>query len=132
MIVQTSTKKEANKKTKTNLDSQAQFDALLKDAVGSRLYDYMESGKKITDQVKAQVIRKCTDMLNSEYRIKGSRLGHINHAPENIQKAYNEAKELISNLTWTTDSVEYTISLLAKKVTTTEVVGNGDGVSVSK
>ena len=48
---------------------------------------------------------------------KGTRTGHINHAPENIQTAYNQAKKVIEGLTWSKDGQEYTISLLAKKVT---------------
>ena len=38
-----------------------------------------------------------------------------------IENKETDAKKLIENLTWTTNGVEYSISLLAKKVVTEKV-----------
>ena len=116
-IIATSTKNEVpTSKAKTSVN-QEQYDGFITTGVKSRLCDYYESGKKVTGQLKASITKKVTDLVASEYRVKGSRLGHINHAPVEIQATYNQAKELVAGLTWTTNDQEYVISLLAKKVT---------------
>ena len=117
-IIATSTKSEVNnQKPKTSV-SQEQFDEIVKLQLDSRLLGLMREGKKVTPQLETTLTKKVAMIVSSEYRVKGSRLGHINHAPVEIQEAYNKAKEIISNLTWTTNEIDYTISLLAKKVAT--------------
>ena len=64
---------------------------------------------------------KAVGIINEEMRVKGTRTGHINHAPESIQTKYNQAKELLEGCNWSTDGVEYTVNLIAKKVVTEKV-----------
>ena len=109
------TNSETNTKKKTSLD-QDQFNTMLNDAVGSRLYSLMREGKKVTTQLEASITKKVTDMIESEYRVKGTRSGHINHAPKPIQDIVAKCKEALTNCNWSTNGVEYTISILAKKV----------------
>ena len=67
---------------------------------------------------------KAVKMISSEMRVKGTRTGHINHAPESIQTKYNQAKEILADCFWTTDGVEYTCNLIAKKVVVAEAVAS--------
>jgi hypothetical protein len=64
---------------------------------------------------------KAVKMISSEMRVKGTRTGHINHAPESIQTKYNQAKELLADCTWSTDGTDYVVSLIAKKVVAEKV-----------
>tara|TARA_R110000824_G_scaffold117219_2_gene269084 strand:+ start:506 stop:850 length:345 start_codon:yes stop_codon:yes gene_type:complete len=64
---------------------------------------------------------KAVGIINEEMRVKGTRSGHINHAPEEIQTKYNQCKELLEDCTWSTDGIEYTVTLIAKKVVTEKV-----------
>ena len=61
---------------------------------------------------------KAVAIVGNEMRVKGTRTGHINHAPEGIQNKYNQAKELLADCTWTTDGVDYIAGCIAKKVAT--------------
>ena len=65
---------------------------------------------------------KAVKIVSQEMRVKGTRTGHINHAPEEIQSRYNKAKEMLDGCNWTTDGVEYTCNLIAKKVVVSEKV----------
>ena len=115
-IIATSIKSEVpTSKPKTSVTDE-QYDSFIRDGVKSRLFDYMEEGKKVTNQVREAVTKKVTALVSSEYRVKGSRSGHINHAPIETQKAYADAKAIIDGLTWTTNGIEYGVSLLAKKL----------------
>ena len=123
MLVQTSTTSKPNNllKKKTSI-SDEQFTEFVANSSKSRCFDYYEKeGKMPSDQMRKAIYKKCLDLVSSEYRVKGTRSGHINHAPVKIQDAYADAKKLIENLTWTTNGVEYSISLLAKKVVTEKV-----------
>ena len=64
---------------------------------------------------------KAVKMVSQEMRVKGTRAGHINHAPEEIQTKYNQAKELLEDCLWTTDGTDYVVSLIAKKVVTEKI-----------
>ena len=65
---------------------------------------------------------KAVKIISEEMRVKGTRTGHINHAPEEIQTKYYQAKELLEGCNWSTDGVEYTVNLIAKKVVVAETV----------
>ena len=47
---------------------------------------------------------------------KGSRSGHINKAPVEIQEKYNSLKADVDSLKFSADGVDYTCTLLCKKV----------------
>ena len=115
MIVNTSTKPENNTKKKTALQPE-QYTTMLTEAVNSRLYSLMREGKNVTPQLEATITKKVTAMIESEYRILGTRAGHINHAPKPIQDIVAKCKEALVNCSWSTNGEEYTISILAKKV----------------
>ena len=59
-------------------------------------------------------------MVGNEMRVKGTRSGHINHAPEDIQNKYNQAKELLADCLWVNDGVDYCAGVIAKKVAVKE------------
>ena len=64
---------------------------------------------------------KAVKIVSQEMRVKGTRAGHINHAPEEIQSKYNQCKEILDGCEWVTDGTPYIISLIAKKVVTEKV-----------
>ena len=71
----------------------------------------------VANKLRPQIVRE----LMQKYRVKGTRTGHINHAPPHIQTTYNQCKELLENCQWSNDGDDYTISLIAKKVVEKEV-----------
>ena len=116
-IIEVSTKSEIETKKKTSLDTQEQFDTMLKDAVNSRLIGYYESGKKVTDQVRNSVTKKCEAMLNSEYRVKYSRTSNISRAEQATQKLWGELKNRVENVTFVgNDGKTYIGSCMIKEV----------------
>lgn len=83
--------------------------------------------KGLIDISKSDVLGKklrptAIKLVSCDMRVKGTRTGHINHAPESIQNKYNQAKELLTDCNWTTDGIEYTVNLIAKKVVVAEKV----------
>ena len=97
MLVQTSTTSKPNNllKKKTSI-SDEQFTEFVANSSKSRCFDYYEKECKMpSDQMRKAIYKKCLDLVSSEYRVKGTRSGHINHAPVKIQDAYADAKKLI-------------------------------------
>ena len=83
--------------------------------------------KGLIDISKSDVLGKklrptAIKLVSCDMRVKGTRTGHNNHAPESIQNKYNQAKELLTDCNWTTDGIEYTVNLIAKKVVVAEKV----------
>tara|TARA_Y100000310_G_scaffold339816_1_gene433689 strand:- start:5401 stop:5778 length:378 start_codon:yes stop_codon:yes gene_type:complete len=122
MIVQTSTKSILKDTKKKTAISQEQFDSFVSNVSKGKCFDYFQKENKMpSEQAKKAIYKKAHSQVSSEYRVKGSRAGHINHAPVDIQNKYNQAKEILAGCNWSTDGIEYTCSLLAKKVVVTEV-----------
>ena len=74
-----------------------------------------------TDMLSKKLRPTAVKLVGSQMRVKGTRTGHINHAPESIQTKYNQAKELLTDCTWSTDGIDYVVSLIAKKVVAEKV-----------
>ena len=83
--------------------------------------------KGLIDISKSDVLGKklrptAVKLVGSQMRVKGTRTGHINHAPEEIQTKYNQAKEILEGCDWTFEGQDYTCNLIAKKVVVSEKV----------
>ena len=118
--VETVTKKDSNKPqliavTKDYFDSQVekQLDLLVYNEVKKDTSVLCNSGKLNALQTKLR--SKEIDIVSKELRVKGTRTGHINHAPAKIQASYNEVIEQVRSWKWVTDGVAYECTILAKK-----------------
>ena len=65
---------------------------------------------------KMFISKAVSNLAERGFLEKGVRGGHINHAPVEIQSAYEEAKKLIAGKSFSYDGCEYVISVLVKKV----------------
>lgn len=118
--VETVTKKDSNKPqliavTKDYFDSQVekQLDLLVYNEVKKDTSVLSNSGKLNALQTKLR--SKAIAIVSKELRVKGTRTGHINHAPAKIQASYNEVIEQVRSWKWVTDGVAYECTILAKK-----------------
>ena len=122
-----------NTKTKTNNlipVSKEYFDKQVSEKLDALIYKELRNNRDSkglinisnVDALAKKLSSKAIKMVSSELRVKGTRTGHINHAPEPIQTKYNQCRELLEDCTWTTDGVEYTVNLIAKKVVVAEKV----------
>tara|TARA_B100001250_G_scaffold387403_1_gene384749 strand:+ start:1334 stop:1702 length:369 start_codon:yes stop_codon:yes gene_type:complete len=112
-----------NKVTKIAVSSE-EFNNLVNKEVDSMALNFVMSDPSKTakrlssmDKTKAQLTPEAKSRISELYRVKGTRAGHINHAPDNVQTAYAEAtKVLADNNTWSKDGIDYAVSLIAKAV----------------
>ena len=118
--VETVTKKDSNKPqliavTKDYFDSQVekQLDLLVYNEVKKDTSVLSNSGKLNALQTKLR--SKAIAIVSKELRVKGTRTGHINHAPAKIQASYKEVIEQVRSWKWVTDGVAYECTILAKK-----------------
>ena len=105
--------------TKLVLNNKADYDAEVERELTSLIFAECKKDTKNLANITplANKLRnKAVKMVSCEMRVKGTRAGHINHAPESIQTKYNQAKELLEDCLWTTDGTDYVVSLIAKKV----------------
>ena len=114
-------KKDSNKPqliavTKDYFDTQVekQLDLLVYNEVKKDTSVLSNSGKLNALQTKLR--NKAVGIVSKELRVKGTRTGHINHAPAKIQASYNEVIEQVRSWKWVTDGVDYECTILAKKV----------------
>ena len=82
--------------------------------------NYMKAKNKdlnSLDKFEKQFENEAINRIGSVYRVKGTRSGHINSAPLEIQKLYSEAMTLVEQITFTKDDGEsYKATILVKKV----------------
>ena len=110
--------------TKLVLNNKADYDAEVERELTSLIFAECKKDTNNMSRIDAlsnKLMPKAVKLVNERCRVKGTRSGHINHAPENIQTKYNQAKELLEGCNWSTDGIEYTVTLIAKKVVTEKV-----------
>ena len=118
----TETKKQP---TKLVLNNKADYDAEVERELTSLIFAECKKDTNNMSRIDAlsnKLMPKAVKLVNERCRVKGTRTGHINHAPEEIQSKYNKAKEMLDGCNWVTDGVEYTCNLIAKKVVDSEKV----------
>jgi len=104
--------------------SKEYFDTQVSKQLDLLVYDEVKKDTKQLSNITplANKLRsKAVKMVSCELRVKGTRTGHINHAPESIQTKYNQAKELLADCTWSTDGTDYVVGIIAKKVVAEKV-----------
>ena len=117
MLVQTSTTSKPNNLKKKTSITEDQYKDMLENNLGSRLYAYQNSGKKITSQVETSLAKKVKAMIDSEYRVKGSRVSNISLADQETQERWAGIKSDVEATKFTgSDGKNYVGSCMIKEV----------------
>ena len=121
MIVKTAVSNKNNTKQKTALEYN-KYQEQLQANIDSRILGVMREGKKVTPQLEQAITKKVTEMFSSEYRVKGTRTGHLNNAPVSVQEKVAEISRLIDQVEdWMStnkngEAIKVKLSLLTKEV----------------
>ena len=113
MIVQTSTS--STKPKKTPLEHEDFLD-MVNSRVDSLCYKYCMDKKimEIPTKIKNQFEKQVAKDIESRFRVKGTRSGHINKATSEIQTQFNSLKEQVEAITFSADGVDYVCTVLCK------------------
>ena len=119
MIVNVNTT--SKKPNKTALEYE-DFIAMVNNRVKSLEFDWCSKNKtfEIPAKIHNQFERQVSKDIESKFRIKGSRSGHINKASTELQEKYNSLKDQLSEIKFSVDGVDYICNAICKKVTTAE------------
>ena len=111
--------------TKLVLNNKTDYDAEVERELTSLIFAECKKDTNNMSRIDAlsnKLMPKAVKLVNERCRVKGTRTGHINHAPEEIQTKYAEAQELLAGCTWSNDGIDYTAGCIAKKVVVAEKV----------
>ena len=121
MIVNVNTT--SKKPTKTALDYE-DFISMVNNRVKSLEFDWCSKNKtfEIPTKIRNQFEKQVSKDIESRFRVKGSRSGHINKASAELQEKYNSLKDQLSEIKFSVDGVDYVCNAICKKAPTSEEV----------
>ena len=118
MLVKVSTTSQKPKKTALEYED---FIAMVDNRVKSLSFDYCMNHKvmELPNKIKKQFENQVAKEIETKFRVKGSRSGHINKANAETETKFNSLKEQVEEINFTgSDGINYVCTILCKKAIT--------------